>query len=216
DVNDVGSFDANQSGLIRENVVLNRTWKATDRNLLFSLVVHPCSSYKSSRMMIPTSLAMVSSLYHYWRGSLVYRFYFGCNAFTTGKLHVGAIPGAFITENPDSRIVMGLGGTVFDLSDSKPYYEFSVPFFGIGYKQRTCRSYMFDSMFYGEDVVTRMHAWIVDPLITNVGATEEIYLCVTVQPGDDFMLDCPRGMLYGVPAMKVIPEADVVAERINT
>uniref|UniRef100_A0AAT9J7X8 Polyprotein n=1 Tax=Plumleaf crab apple waikavirus TaxID=3115793 RepID=A0AAT9J7X8_9SECO len=196
--------------IANENVLHTGTWKGSDKGLLFTLNVHPCFNKMVSKVMVPTSLSMISSLYHFWRGTLVYRIYLGCNVFTTGKLHAVALPARMISENPTStKQLINLGGVIFDLDHKQVFYEVEVPFYGIGSWQRTQRFSMFDSMFYGEDLVTRLFVSVVDPLITNVGATDSVHYCVTVQPGRDFQLKVQNGILTGVPSYVALEGFDL-------
>ncbi|DBA13314.1 TPA_asm: polyprotein [Populus alba waikavirus] len=201
----------------KRNLIHCGKWTSTDRGRLCTLAVHPCIVKRIGRYMYPTALSMVSSLYHYWRGSLKYTFIFGGNCFTTGKLHVCAIPGQYVTDFPTTNNIMGVGGRVINLKEGDTHFEFTVPWYGVGDMQRTCRHTLFDSMYYGEDLVTRLHVWIVDPLITNVGATSSLSYAVTVEPGEDFELFHQRGIQSGsVHALTAEGPDDLVSTKIAT
>ncbi|QJD14915.1 replicase [Actinidia yellowing virus 1] len=196
--------------IANENVVHTGVWKGSDKDLLFTLNIHPCYNKVVSGVMVPTSLSMISSLFHFWRGTLIYRIYLGCNVFTTGKLHAVALPARKISEDPTStKQLINLGGVIFDLDQKQIFYEVEVPFYGIGSWQRTQRYSLFDSMFYGEDLVTRMFVSVVDPLITNVGSTNSVHYCVTVAPGRDFQLKVQNGILSGVPSFVTLEGFDL-------
>uniref|UniRef100_A0AAT9JBR7 Polyprotein n=1 Tax=Rubber waikavirus TaxID=3115795 RepID=A0AAT9JBR7_9SECO len=192
----------NWSGVVRPNILHAFKWAGNEKGRLLSLNVHPVNCRIANGVMIPTSLSMVSSLYHYWSGTLKYRFYFGANRFMTGKLFFVALPGQFILEDPADLSLMGVGGTVFSLNSESKMYEVEVPFYGISNSQRVSRAFMFDSMFFGEDMVTRLHVFVVDPIVTNVGSTDSIHVAVEVIPGEDFSLRCMRGLLKDVPEMR--------------
>ncbi|BBL52501.1 polyprotein [Persimmon waikavirus] len=189
----------NLGGMVNENIIYYQEWKGTDRGRLFSLAVHPCILHAGTAVNV-SSLALVSSLYHYWQGSLKYTFHFGANCYTTGKLGVVALPGQKILDDPSDEMIFGTGGVVFNINGADTL-EYEVPFYGIAEWQRTHRHSLFDAMYYGEDVVTRLHVWILDPLITNVGATESLDLAVMISPGRDFRLRTPVGIFKGVPSL---------------
>lgn len=192
---------AQMSAAVRENVLYTGRWSSSSPANLVSLSVGPGQVVKGSTGLTPTSLAMLASLYHYWRGTIVYNVYIGANGFTTGRLHICALPGQYITDYPKPTEIMGLGGILYSLDSGKKMCSLEVPFYGIGEKQRVQRYSILDGMYFGEDVVTRLHITVIDKLITNVGATDAIYFAITVKPGYDFKLYNPVGLILSTPKM---------------
>ncbi|DBA13304.1 TPA_asm: polyprotein [Ficus hirta waikavirus] len=185
----------------RENLLHHCTWKAGEVGYVFCLNVHPCCCKKKETVMVASSLAVVSNLYHYWSGDLIYTIFFGCNSVTRGKLLLVSLPGACVTDDLTLSKAMNLDGKVIDMSEAERKIEIRVPYNGIAKMQRTQRYSAFDSMYYGEDLVTRLHAIIVDGLMTNVGAASSIEIAVTVKPAENFHLYHNCGLRIGKPLM---------------
>ncbi len=200
---------------VNENVVHHARWETGSQGRLFSLVCHPCAVKKTNGTLVPTSLAMISSNYQFWRGTLLYRFYFGGNAVTRGKLHIVSLPGSYLEEEPTGRELLNLDGVVVDLGEKTKMVTVTVPFNGIAKFQRVSRYMLFDSQVYGQDIVTRLHVVVVDPLTTNTGSVSGIDVVVTAMPGNDFELQTVTGLRIGRPLMvpfKTGSEASVQGE----
>lgn len=183
--------------VVTDNLVHHGVWSAADSGVLFSLSVHPCQVRKVSDRCCLTSLSMVSSLYQYWRGSLIYTISFGPNRLTNGKLGFIHLPAQKIFEPVSTDDLVGMAGVIYDANVSKPEIEVEVPYVGVSERDLVSQSHLFDIMFHGENVKSRLHCYVITSLMGSFGSTSSIHYAVSVRPGHDFELSYPRGIVMG-------------------
>ncbi|DBA13308.1 TPA_asm: polyprotein [Juglans nigra waikavirus] len=177
------------------------SWWVADQGRLVSLNCHPTMLSKDlegTGLILP-SLARLSSLFSFWRGSLKYKFVFGTSALMKGKVKFVSLPETYIFQNPTLDWLNLLPGTVYDLSYPQKSIEIEVPFNCVTDYFRTHTEYTLDANFHGEQILTRLHMFVVDPLMANVGSVSKIDYYVEVSPGSDFRVKVPTGLRFGHP-----------------
>ncbi|QTJ95918.1 polyprotein [Poaceae Liege virus 1] len=183
--------------IVTSNLVHHGTWSAADTGVLFSLSVHPCQVKKAADRCCLTSLSMVASLFQYWRGSLIYTVTFGPNRLTSGKLGFVHMPAQKIMDAIAVDDLAGMAGVIYDASKSKPEIEIEVPYVGVSRRDLVSQSHIYDIMYHGENVKSRLHCYVVTSLMGSLGSTSSIHYAVSVRPGPDFELSSPRGIVMG-------------------
>lgn len=185
---------------VRENVIHLGEWKSSDTGMILHLSCSPTEFVrKDKENFYMPSLCQMAALFKHWRGSLIYSFTFGANAFTRGRVKIASVPECCIMSNPTYSQIMKLPGANYDLSTSERTVEVVVPFNNINKYHYTNLEYFGDTSYHGEMILTKLYMFVVDNLMTNIAANEAISYYVTVRPGDDFEFVTPIGINMGYP-----------------
>uniref|UniRef100_A0AAT9JAZ8 Genome polyprotein n=1 Tax=Pagoda dogwood waikavirus TaxID=3115792 RepID=A0AAT9JAZ8_9SECO len=178
-----------------EAVVARGTWSTTSDINLLELNVHPCACYVEGGLVYQTPLSVVSHLYSRWRGELIYRIIFGASLFAKGRIRVCAIPVQFRQKKLSAEEMSAFPSEIFDLSSGKREFDFTVPYYSVGTTSMVCRDVLYDVACYDSRfVVSRLHFLILDPLLLNANASNQISYIVTQRPGRSFTLSEPTGV----------------------
>ncbi len=189
----------------RPGVIYKGTWKSSATGKLLSLNVHPSIIYGVKGECYPTPLSMVSNLFGFYKGTLVYTFHFGTNIFCTGRLKFLSLGGQHLLTDPTVDQVRDLPGVIYSLNMEENYFEVEVPYSGVTTHQTVRKELVFDAGYQGEDLKTRLHVFIQDGLTSNVGSASEIDYIVLVRAGKDFELTLPRNVNTGLQTL-LIPQ----------
>ncbi len=172
-----------------EAIVAQGKWSSTSGLNLVELTVHPTACHVANGLVTQTSLSVVSSLFNRWRGSMRFKIIFGASMFVKGKVIASAIPVAFRDRAMTIDEITSFPCTVCDLSTTTREFVFEVPYISVGQDSFVVRDSLYDvSSYNSEFVISRLHLVVLDPLVMNANASNDISYFITAGPGDDFEL----------------------------
>lgn len=189
-----------------EAIVHKGTWMPESSRNLVSLLVHPCAGILENEMLTQTPLGVMSSLYARWSGSLIYKFVFGGSKYAKGRLAMVVVPVQFKITSPTLEQLSGMPLAIYDLSSNDREIELVAPFFSIGDDLEVKQDFLYDKSAYdGTQITSRLHIFVIDPLILFANASNNIQFFVSMRPGNDFKLKYPTGVCAG-KVNRVLPE----------
>uniref|UniRef100_A0AAT9JHR7 Genome polyprotein n=1 Tax=Eureka dunegrass waikavirus TaxID=3115787 RepID=A0AAT9JHR7_9SECO len=207
----IAQMDANRlrdiDGL--EAIVGGGNWSTTSQRNLITLNVHPTACKIGNGLVTHTPLGVVSQPFARWSGGLTFRFIFGASQFARGRLLIAAIPVAF----RDKTITIGQMSAFHNveclLSGETMEFELNVPYHSIGRNSMVSRDGMFDMSSHDPTyLITRLHVLVLDSLVLNANASNQISFTVTMRPGPGFELMNLRGVL-SEPIVRTLKQVDL-------
>lgn len=202
---DLSTTGTDLKSIITTEGLLNTIiWSSSDNNftghLLWSTNVHPqcdkgvlpqatiAHTNKLASYVLPP-VGVISSLYEYWRGSLVYTFRFVSTAFHTGSVICAYIPGIDLNTTVSLDQARNSAHVEFKLHDQSNTFEFQVPF--ISDKPWWSRRYGGPQKRTEKPSPSVIAMYVVNPLIVMESISPTVQIIVSIKAGDDFEFSVP-------------------------
>lgn len=206
-------FVKRQYGLLQtvswsSNVATGSVLLNLDMTPCFSITSYPQIAVSTVSCYILPPVAVVSSLYGFWRGSLEYRFDFVCTRFHVGKVWVSYQPNVTnALSYEQSRACIGIE---IDLSEDRKQHTFKVPYIADRpFWPRRNTSGVQDDVQYGPG---RLVAYIIAPLTCTNAIASFIECNIYVRGGEDMEFSVPCQPCMGLSYNPLYP--DHVGEHI--
>nr|QGA70909.1 RNA-dependent RNA polymerase [Ista virus] len=156
----------------------------------------PLSDYTNN---VPSPLAMLTSMYGFWRGDIEFKFEIIANAFYEGKFMVSCVPLATTSSPPTLSQAKLSANQVYSITDSDEKI-FVCPWNWYNSFAKTRRE---ENEF---DSIGLLQMFVYNPLIAITGVIPKIYVNVYVRGGANFEEAIVRPpLLYSSPTDPLIP-----------
>lgn len=136
-----------------------------------------------------TPLAVVSSLFSYWRGSIEFRFDFVASAFHTGRLAFCFVPGEKKTSSYSNSLQSYV--QYFDLQTDTSF-TFICPYVS---NKTWCSMLGPDAVFPAtednSEIIGKLYVYVVNPLVTIDNVSPVVKINTYIRAGVDFQLAVP-------------------------
>lgn len=198
------------------------TWKTTDPSDTTLLAIdnvpiqerteYPKFSANDVRRhasrIIPTPLALVSSMYGYWRGDILWKFRIVASKFHTARVLVGIVP--MCSDDNVSLAVLKLSPCEsFDITDSTEFV-FRAPWYWYNGWAK-CRDFTLN-----DHTPSRLFVKVQNPLIAIDSVSPQVYINVYCAASDNFELAVLRHPLLALADVyDVVPPAGQFLEPYN-
>nr|UUG74223.1 MAG: RNA-dependent RNA polymerase [XiangYun picorna-like virus 2] len=154
------------------------TQKAFGDSLL-NLPVAPLLPLSEYTLKVPTPLAMLTSMYGFWRGDIEFKFEIIANAFYEGKFMVSCVPLATSSSPPVISQAKLSANQVYSIADSEEKV-FVCPWNWYNSFAKTRR----EENIY--DSIGLLQIFVFNPLIAISGVIPKIYINVYIRGGSNF------------------------------
>nr|UTQ50707.1 MAG: polyprotein (domains: capsid, helicase, peptidase, RdRP) [Plant associated sequivirus 1] len=161
------------------------------RALVMTAAIHPMSSRVENGVLLLSQLAAISSLYTFWRGSLVLTFELNCSSTTRGKLVLSLAPKGGVSMPSMEAAFLG-PGSEFDLGTST-CRSFTIPFISTD-DWETIGDGSLMSAFEGVWDCPVARLVVMHPVTSSYGTTPDVSVRMYLEPGPDFQLRGPRSL----------------------
>lgn len=163
----------------------------------FSLPVHPLLSegdarYEAFKRYGGSTLAFVSRIFTFWRGSLDFKIEFVTSMFSTGRYSATWIPTITTDPTTDPQLLMAYPSIVMDLHESRSF-QFTIPYISelrakrIPTRIQSGGQWLLDYASVNGELV--IHA--LNPIQTPTPASQDKWMWVWMRAGQDFELCVP-------------------------
>ncbi|DBA13302.1 TPA_asm: polyprotein [Eleocharis dulcis waikavirus] len=180
---------------VSDAIVHTGSWTTTTGAQLCNLIVHPCACHVAEKQIFQHPLAILSSVYTRWSGSLIYTFVFGSSVLDKGKLAYNVLPNRQAQKALSRADATHLPGAFVDLASGKREFELTVPFVSTGRSTIVDDLFIYDTgAFNSKFIVNKLFVTVVANLVKNMATQNKVDYFVTVRPGPDFKLYTIRGV----------------------
>ncbi|UHM27543.1 MAG: capsid protein [Sanya Ischnura senegalensis iflavirus 2] len=173
------------------DIAMYKTWVSASKGILDTVALPPC--------------AVLSSLFHYWRGDLEFRVEFICSQYHTGRLMLAYIPGQ------DTTVTLAQARAsphiVFTLNESDQCI-FRVPY--IADRPWWPRQYSYGDTDTERRAPSQLFIYILNPLVVMDNVPDTIEINMYMRGGRSFEVAIPAQPSIGLnrnPHYRVLPDA---------
>lgn len=148
---------------------------------------------------VPTPIAMLASLFGFWRGSLEFKIEIVANAYYKGKVMVTGVPLADAAAPPALREAQFSANATFSVSDvTEKVFSFPWNWYNSFARTRSSED-MYDS-------IGLLQVFVINPLVAIDNVPPKAYINLYVRGGSDFEIAIPRpSMLYFGSQEAILP-----------